>query len=80
MIRGGLLDARRFGESHVIPRAALQSAVLRKTKPGPVPKAQTANGTPKGPAAANAKLNKAFCPAQEAEEAGKTSAKKNKKS
>lgn len=46
MIRDGLLEARRFGKSHVIDRSALKVAGQRKTKPGPPPKAKT-NGTAK---------------------------------
>ncbi len=44
MIRGGLLEARRFGKVHVIPRSALKSAGQRKTKPGPAPKVKETNG------------------------------------
>lgn len=41
MIRAGILPARRFGKSHVITKADLQSAKQRKTAPGPAPKAKT---------------------------------------
>lgn len=40
MIRAGILPARRFGKSHLITKADLQTAKQRKTTPGPAPKAK----------------------------------------
>ena len=44
MVLAGLLEAEKFGRDLVISASALTAAKHRKTKPGPTPKAQEANG------------------------------------